>query len=179
MRASEDSVYARWGLDTIAAWPRVEALLGPQERELHAAAQSDLAFFVNSALGAFAVGVALVADALVHDVLPTTWIFLYGVPFLISYIAYRFSVGAAERWGTELRASMDLHRLELYETLGVRRPISFTDERENVARAVNRCLLWGEPIPTRSPTPHQCARWASEMTRRAAKPRTDASWCDE
>jgi hypothetical protein len=156
IRASEDHAYLRWGLDAIAVWPRIDALLTEQERELHTNARSDMAFFVNSALGAFAVGVVLLVDEVAHGVLPLRWAWLYIVPFVAAYITYRLSAGAAERWGTELRASIDLHRLELYEKLGVRKPLTFTDEREIVARAVNRCLLWGVPIPddlAQSPSP--------------------------
>lgn len=139
-RAHENYPYTRYGLDALAIWPRIDALLAEQERELHTNAASDLAFFVNSALGAASTGIILVADG------AWAW-WWYPIPFMLSYVLYRASVGAAERVGTERRASIDLHRLELYERLGVRRPESIEEEREYIARAVNRFLLWGEPIP--------------------------------
>lgn len=144
-RAFEYHSYKRWGLDHIAAWPRVDALLGDQERDLHTNAASDVAFFVNSVLGAFAVGVLLVADGLTNEWAHGWW--AYVLPFVIAYLIYRAAVGAAERVGTERRVSVDLHRLELYDRLGVRAPRSFTDEKTVVTPAVNRSLLWGEPIP--------------------------------
>jgi hypothetical protein len=140
-RAFENYPYTRYGLDMIAIWPRIDALLSEQERELHTNAASDLAFFMNSALGAVIAGVVLVAD---WD-LRWWW---YLLPFVLSYVLYRASVGAAERVGTERRASIDLHRLELYKRLGVRRPTSAVEERAQLARAVNRFLLWGEEIPS-------------------------------
>jgi hypothetical protein len=69
------------------------------------------------------------------------------LPFVLSYALYRASVGAAERLGTERRASIDLHRLELYERLGVSTANISNAERKNYATAVNRFLLWGEAIP--------------------------------
>lgn len=139
-RAFENYSYTRYGLDGIAIWPRVDPLLSDQERELHTNAASDLAFFVNGVLGAAIAGVVFLVD----QSLP--W-WAYPIPFALAYVLYRASVGAVERVGTERRASIDLHRLELYERLGVRRPESLEEERTTIARAVNRFLLWGEAIP--------------------------------
>jgi hypothetical protein len=44
-----------------------------------------------------------------------------------------------------VRASIDLHRLEVYEKLGIRKPSSFSDERE-LGKAVGQLLLYGEPL---------------------------------
>jgi hypothetical protein len=139
-RASEYYAYTRYGLDTVAIWPRIDGLLSEQERELHTNAASDLAFFMNGALAAFTVGIVLAAETALK------W-WQYPLWFVVSYLLYRASIGAAERLWTERRASVDLHRLELYERLGVRRPPTPNEERSGHARAVNRFLLWGEPIP--------------------------------
>ena len=139
-RAFENYSYTRYGLDFVAIWPRIDGLLSEQERELHTNAASDLAFFMNGALWAFVVGIGLAIEAALD------W-WQYPLPFVVTYLLYRASVGAAERLGTERRASVDLHRLELYERLGVRKPSTLREERSNQARAVNRFLLWAEPIP--------------------------------
>ena len=139
-RAYENYSYTRYGLDAIAIWPRIDPLLSEQERDLHTNAASDLAFFVNGALGAWVAGAIIAAD------MALPW-WSYLIPFALGYVLYRASVGAVERIGTERRASIDLHRLELYERLGVRKPKSLEEERTHLARAVNRFLLWGEPIP--------------------------------
>jgi hypothetical protein len=139
-RASENYSFTRYGLDTVAIWPRVDGLLSEQERELHTNAASDLAFFMNGSLWAVIVGVVFAAEAAFE------W-WEYPIPFLAGYLLYRASIGAVERLGTERRSSIDLHRLELYERLGIRRPATLTEERSGQALAVNRFLLWGEPIP--------------------------------
>jgi hypothetical protein len=143
-RATENYSFTRWGLDGVAAWPRIEPLLNEQERELHTNAESDLAFFVNAALGAFATGVLMLVDGLAGEFVHPWW--AYVVPFAVAYAIYRASIGAAERLGTERRASIDLHRRELYGLLGVRAPASFSDERDRVALAVSRALLYAKPI---------------------------------
>jgi hypothetical protein len=147
MLAAEDHAWTRWGLDGIAAWPRIDSLLSEREQELHSNQRSDLYFFFNSALGSIAVGVALIADEIAYRPLSGYWLGVYAIPFLGAYALYRLSIGAVERWGLEMRTSVDLHRLELYEKLGVRRPTSPDDERV-IAKAVTRLLLRGERLPS-------------------------------
>lgn len=106
-------------------------------------ARADVYFFLNGVLGAIAVGVVWLADFEWRGY----WMAAYLIPVVAAYVLYRAAVGAAERWGTEQRASIDLHRFEVYEKLGVRRPISFTDERDTVAPAVNAFLLIGSTLP--------------------------------
>lgn len=146
LRAWEDYSYNRWGLDAIPFWARVEPLLSDQERQLHEAARTDVAFFVNSSLAAVVVGIVLVADALANTPVSWAWAWLYLVPFLIAYLVYRFAIDAGQRWGVEIKASLDLHRLEVYDLLGVRRPTSFTDERGTIAPALNRFFLYAMPL---------------------------------
>jgi alpha-D-ribose 1-methylphosphonate 5-triphosphate synthase subunit PhnL len=71
---------------------------------------------------------------------------LYAVPFLlVSYFLYIGAISPATDWGLTVRSSIDLHRLDLYEKLGVRAPTSFSDERE-LAMNVNKALLFGHPL---------------------------------
>lgn len=144
IRAFERHGNERWGLDGVTAWPRIEALLSADEQTLLVDAKIDLYVFVNGSLGALAVGACLVADKLEHGV-PNSYWPLYALPFLLSYILYRFAVGLAIRWGEVVRASTDLHRLEIYERLNVRAPSSFSDER-NLAVQVSKALLFAHPL---------------------------------
>ncbi|MBA2631259.1 MAG: hypothetical protein H0U84_09615 [Thermoleophilaceae bacterium] len=147
LRAWEDYSYTRWGLDSIRFWAHVEPLLSEQERQLHENAQTDVAFFINSSLAAAVVGVVLIADAIANGPVGWAWAWLYVVPFLVAYLIYRFAIDAGRRWGVEVRASLDLHRLEVYDKLGVRRPTSFTDERTAIAPALNRFFLYATHMP--------------------------------
>jgi len=145
-RAAENYSYTRWGLDGVAVWPRIDAMLGEREQELHTNAMSDLAFFVNGTLGALAIGVVALVDAALNSPLDGWEWLWYAVPFVVSYVLYRAAIGAAERLGTERRASIDVHRRELYERLGVADGDSPEDERK-VASAVNQFLLYGREFP--------------------------------
>lgn len=145
--AFETHAMKRWGLDSIAAWPRIDMLLSEREGEQQANSRSEAAFFVNGSLLLFLAGLVLLAGQIAHSPLSGVALLLYLVPFLGAALMTHWSVGAATRWGNAVRSAIDLHRFELYEKLGVRRPVSFTDERENVAAQINQMLVYGQPIP--------------------------------
>jgi hypothetical protein len=180
LRAAEDYAYSRWRLDAIPFWAHVEPLLSDQERQLHENARTDMAFFVNSSLAAVVVGCVLVADEIAHRPLDPLYGWAYAIPFLLAYVFYRFAIGAAQRWGVEMRASIDLHRLEVYERLGIRRPESFSDERKAVAGAVNRLFLYAvwppDPLWAAEPGRQRTTPAASEDSRRPAVPALRRFW---
>jgi hypothetical protein len=145
IRAFEKHSNVRWGLDGVTIWPRIEALLSAGERELIVDFKVNFYVFANAALGAVVVGVCLIVDQAVNAPLPAWLWWLYALPFAVAYILYRFAIDPATEWGDVVRSSFDLHRLELYEKLGVRAPTSFSDERE-LAVCVNQALLYGYPL---------------------------------
>jgi hypothetical protein len=146
IRASEVYGQSRWGLSSLAAWPRINMLLTDSELQVFSDEESELYFFVNGSFGAFLVALILGADGAASHPHPLWLAWIYPLPLLLSYLLYRGSLGAAERWGDVIRASVDLHRLELYDRLGLRSPQSFAEERE-MASAVNNCFFWGTSIP--------------------------------
>ncbi len=146
VRAFEHHALVRWGLSTVGVWPRIELLLSEQESSVLAAVKSDTDFLVNASLLSYAVGVALIVNAAVHT--DTRWYIyvLYLIPFIVAFWFYRIAVGAAIRWGSEVRSCVDLHRFELYGRMGLRLPNTQKQEAE-IAKAINQCLLYGAQIP--------------------------------
>jgi hypothetical protein len=145
IRAFERHSNIRWGLDGVAIWPRIELLLSSDERELLVDAKINFYVFINAALGAALVGVSLIVDEAVYAPQPSSYWALYAIPFVVAYLLYRAAIGPASDWGDCVRSSYDLHRLEIYEKLGVRAPKSFSDERK-LATKVNMVLLYGHPL---------------------------------
>jgi hypothetical protein len=144
IRAFELHSWKRYGLDGVGAWPRVELLLSEQERELLEGAQTELAFFVNSSLASAFAAALWFADWIAfrsHRLEDVWWL----VPLVLTYLLYRGAVEAATRWGDEVRSCMDLHRLTLYEQLGLRIPASNAEERE-LATQVSRFFLYGRDV---------------------------------
>jgi hypothetical protein len=151
VRSFETHGRARYGLDGISAWPRISLLLNDAEREQVTEAQTDVAFFLNSALMSVGAALALLIDTWWHP--PASALACVAqVAILISaglglyWASYRAATSAAMRWGSPVRAAYDLHRLELYDRLGLVQPRDQTHE-EAIARVANRLLLFGEPIP--------------------------------
>lgn len=146
IRAWEDYARKRWSLETVVVWPRVNAFLTEQESKLHADAETDVAFFLNGALSLFLAGLVMLADLAVNQPHPLWLWWIYVVPFVLMYAFYRAAVGAAERWGGYVRASIDVHRFDLYAKLGVKSPAT-AQETTEVGVALNRFLLYGDPLP--------------------------------
>jgi hypothetical protein len=149
IRAFEGYSAIRWGLNGIAAWPRIEMLLSTQEQEVLADAKGNVAFFVNGALLIALGGAALIVDRIVENAISFPSGLAYAAAFVLSGLFNRAAVGAAVSWGSVVSASIDLHRREIYEKVGLRMPSSFSDERDELAPALNAVLLRGEEIPDR------------------------------
>jgi hypothetical protein len=148
IRAYEDHGRKRWSLDTVAVWPRVNTFLSEQESKLHADAETDVAFFLNGALSLVLADLVMIPDALLNRPHSIWLLWIYVVPLILAYGFYRAAVGAAERWGHFVRASLDMHRFDLYQRLGVKSPQT-AEETKEVGAAVNAMLLYGDPLPDR------------------------------
>ena len=146
IRAWEDYARKRWSLETVVVWPRISTFLTEQESKLHADAETDVAFFLNGALSLFLAGMVMFADLAVNHPHPLWLWWIYVLPFVLTYAFYRAAVGAAERWGGYVRASIDVHRFDLYAKLGVKPPMT-EQETTVVGSALNRFLLYGDPLP--------------------------------
>jgi hypothetical protein len=168
VRAFERHGPTRWQLNTIGAWPAIEMLLTEQEAQVHADAKGDVAFFLNSSLLAGCSGAVLAAHAIAHPSAPAWYVeaILCALPFALALLACRAAIGAAIRWGACVRASVDLHRRELYERLGIREPRSFRDERW-IAYYVNATLLVGDPLPDKLIAPPAAAEPPADDGRRS------------
>jgi hypothetical protein len=73
------------------------------------------------------------------------WDLLWGLlPLGISYLVYRLlAIDALVAGGRRIRASLDLHRLELYTKLGVQSTRTFSDQERQLGHALSSYLLSG------------------------------------
>jgi hypothetical protein len=149
LRSFETHPRQRYGLDGIAVWPRVEALLSDGERQSLEDALGTVSFFVNSCVLAVVTGALLAGDSIANMGGAHQWVraaLISAVALAVAAMAYRWSIGAVERWGLAVRSAFDLHRFDLYEKLGCKAPLTGADENA-LAQVINRCLLFAEPIP--------------------------------
>lgn len=150
LRAFETHPRRRYGLDGIAIWPRVAMLLSDGERADVDEASTDVQFFVNLLVVTVLVGAVLAADVAAHATSISGRVVSAALVSMgtlaAGVLCWRASIGAGRRWGSSVRAAFDLHRLELYERLGVKTPHTAAEDIV-IGRAVNRLLLFGEPVP--------------------------------
>ena len=127
-------------------WPRISVFHSDQEDKLHADAETDLRSFLNSAISATIAGLTMALNGAVErpHALWLSWI--YVLPFLVAFFFYRASVGAAKRWGHHVKAERRPAQVQPAEKLGIRPPTNGT-EIAAVGSAINRMLLYGEPLP--------------------------------
>jgi hypothetical protein len=147
IRAFELHSSHRWGLDAIAAQPRISLLLSEDEHEAEADARSEAAFFVNLSFFSVLLAAILLVDLAAFRAGTWDQILAPSIPLLAAWAFYHASIGAAERWGNTVRAAIDLHRLELYTKIGVTTPATFEEERTIIGPAISRCFLYGTRLP--------------------------------
>jgi hypothetical protein len=153
IRAFQSHGDSRYGLDGALVWPRIEMLLGDEERRVIEDARTDVVFFLNCAVSTIPVAAWLAIDTAQRRSSRALIVLAILIVAVALWFGLRLmAVTATYRWGTPVRAAFDVHRLELYDRLGVRRPVDADDERA-LAAAVNEALkgVAGVPGPMRAP----------------------------
>jgi hypothetical protein len=136
VRAYEEYASTHWGLDYGTVWPRIEALFTEQEQALHDEARTSLSFAVDLSLVVFAVAVVRTVGDF--------WNLLNLLPFAISYLIFKvLAIDALEAGGRRIRSSLDLHRLDLYDQLGVQAALTFSDRERELGALLSEYLLSG------------------------------------
>ena len=151
IRSFEQHPYTRYGMDGIVAWPRISMMLSDSERAELEQATTDLAFWLNSLCVIAGGGSLLLVERLWHQPggVVQTVLVEAAILFFVWAIAtwmYRQAIAAARRWGEWVRAAFDMHRLEAYDRLGVRRPLSPEEDLAS-GEAIDRLLIFGEQLP--------------------------------
>jgi hypothetical protein len=145
LRAAEDYAWSRWGLGGVIVSRLIDALRSDRECELQVEAKSDIHFFLNSSLGSALCGILFLIDTAAGNHSPFFLVAALGA-VLTGCMFYFCAVGAAGTLGDEIRTSIDLHHLDVYDVLGMRRPEP-TEDDEVFGKAASRFLAVGEPIP--------------------------------
>jgi hypothetical protein len=144
-RAAETHPHTCYHLDGVQALARIRFLLTDAERQQLADAEGDVAFMVNCLT--LVTPVAAILTVLVWSDYEPLWA---GLCILASLAAARFLFElavrvSADRWGPLVRAAFDLHLLELFDRLGVRRPATRAGDL-HIGKTVNARLVYGEPV---------------------------------
>jgi len=134
-------VYSRvvYGLDSIPAWPRLEAIFPEQFSKLLAEAKAQMDFAVNVTYAGFFIALLYCAFALVELRFPNVWL-----PFLAAgcgVVGYSMSLSSLSQYGNYVKSAFDLYRGLLAEQLGYEMPRSAEAERE-MWTALNNVMIF-------------------------------------
>lgn len=122
-------VYSRvvYGLDSIPAWPRLQAVMPEAYKELLSTARARLNFCVNLQLIGLTTFIAFLGLAIALQQWPTALPPLASLALLLA--GYRLALGAASEYGIYVKAAFDLYRGELARKLGLEIPLDPAAER--------------------------------------------------
>lgn len=143
LAAMEDNAGSAYGLDTVAAWPRLYLLLEDSVRSV----VDDLRDTMDAA-ARMAATAAVTAAA---SVLLLAWhseavAFAAVIPLLISAFSYVGAIRAAAAYGQAVQVAFDLYRFDLLAALRIETPAAPEAERiTNVA--MSDFLRQGIPMP--------------------------------
>jgi hypothetical protein len=128
--AFEDYPRTRYGMDSIALWPRMLPMLkevGYMEFVTQEKATFD--FLLNTGFMLGLLGIEVMFFALyTHQFLVALWAFI--ATAASSLIFYEGMIRAARQWGSAIRTAFDLYRYELHNRLGLRAVKGETFEQE-------------------------------------------------
>ncbi|QFG22998.1 hypothetical protein [Actinomadura sp. WMMB 499] len=146
LTAMEDGAGRAYGIDAVAAWPRLYPLLGERVRQVVDDRRDalDLAarMAVTMTFTTAATGVLLLASG--------PWWLLTLVPAVLAWASYQGAVQAALAYTESVAVAFDLHRAELFGALRVALPTTLEKERE-----LNREWSdhWRQGVPLRPDMP--------------------------
>lgn len=134
LRAAERYPYSRYGADSIILWPRLSHVVERQVLDDVEDARALLEFLLVISLWFATAGLAggsLVLGLGGSPVLAVAWS-VGGI--LAAYLAYVSAIWSAVEYGEQLRTSMELFRLALFEQLRIDTPTNLQEEREAWSR---------------------------------------------
>jgi hypothetical protein len=145
-RALAEYADNRWGLDYNLVRPLLARFYTDGETTLLDDARTQVAFAIDFSFVLFVVGAAGAARAVwAASAGDWTWLELLRLlPLVASYLVYRLlAIDAQVGFGRRMRAAVDLHRLEVFEGMGVRSFPTFSAEELVFGKTLSTYLAEG------------------------------------
>ncbi len=142
LRAGEDAAGRAWGLDAIRVGPSISLVAHPKDDSYLADATAEVDLGVRLCVVWSLATAASTVLLWRHG----WWLLIPVTTYALAYLSYRGSVVAAEEQMAALDAIIALNRFALYERLGIVRPASTSEERDQNAKLMR--LLDGDSDPS-------------------------------
>lgn len=124
LRAPEDRMMDRYGLESVVVWTRLFAILPDNFRETLNDARTKLDLSARLCMifiFSFIISLPLVVKLDIFSAVPAVSLFM-------AWISYNGSVNAAFRFGQNLQTAFDLYRFDLLTALHLSLPIDYKSE---------------------------------------------------
>jgi hypothetical protein len=156
-----------YGMDAIVFWPRLVSKIDPTFASTVDEAKTNFDFMLNlsflsalTSLAAVIIGLAVKAPLQWSYHLPWLWRAFF---FLVLAVLFnQLAINRAQAWGTQVRAAVDLYRLDLLKALGYQqKPLTYQEERaiwselssEILYADKEQPLAYDEPVTRIIPSP--------------------------
>jgi len=139
--AFEDYSRTRYGMDTVALWPRLVPLLKEAKYTDFVTQEKSVFDFL---LNTFVVGIVLGIELVYLNLFLGRIVLSVGIGIAasgVSYMLYRGMIIAARQWGATIRVAFDLCRYDLRRRLGLHPAETFEAEYE-LWQQISRFLLY-------------------------------------
>lgn len=117
IRAAEDYSRERYGADYLKIWPRLAHVCSERFVQDYEAARSSVDFLLVTCLLSCLFGIIGGVTQIFCSVHPLAFLATVGLSFVLSLLSYSSAVEAAKEYGEQMRASMDLFRIDLLTQL--------------------------------------------------------------
>lgn len=127
IRAAELYPWARYGIDSVALWPRLHASLPAEFIETLLGAKTSMVFMLVMALLSFVFSLIV---CLLLAIFTTNWLLLIccAIGWPLAWLCYKNSLGSALLYAELIKTAFDLHRWKLLEGLHLKRPTTSEEE---------------------------------------------------
>jgi hypothetical protein len=151
IRNFERYPWVAYGMESIVLWPRLIAKIEGSFAATVDDTKASFDFMLNCSFLSALTTVGIVVIGLFH---PAPFTVVSMVPWLwrallftaLAVVFYRFSVGRAAAWGTQVMAAFDLYRLDLLKALGYQQQPQTAFEEQVLWQRISVQLLYPDTI---------------------------------
>ena len=135
-RAFEEYPQRKYGIQTIVIWPKLLLVLPESDKKHLEEAQGAMMFFLTSSFLSFILFLesASIGGWMYHEYAQQEWVIpgvIAGVSLFLSVFFYRISIDSVLGFGEVVKATFDLRRKYLLETLGFPQNETLQNERKH------------------------------------------------
>lgn len=125
LRAAEDRINERYGLDAVVIWPRLYPLLSEKLLDILSDQRNQLDIAVRFCFVFLGITFFSLAILFKHGL----WLAIPIVFFLLFWISYRAAISAALAYGEGIQTAFDLHRFDLLKAFHLKLPKDGEEEK--------------------------------------------------